>query len=53
MALGFLYKAIAGSIFMSFAIIPAIADPKGFTEAVVHWWGNISPVFGHLIGGVV
>ncbi len=53
MALGFLYKAIAGSILTSFAIIPAIADPKGFTEAVVQWWGNISPVFGQFIGGVV
>jgi len=52
MVLGFLYKAIAGSILTTFALIPALADPKGFTEAVIQWWGNITPVIGQLTGGV-
>ena len=53
MVLGFVYKALAGSIFTTFAIVPAIADPKGFAEALYNWLGNLSGAFGHFIGGVI
>lgn len=53
MALGFLYKALTGSIITSFAIVPALADPKAFLESAHVWWANIQPVLDQIIGGVI
>ena len=53
MVFGFIYKLIAGSIFTTFAVIPAITEPKAFTESLIAWWGNFSPVIHDLIGRAV
>ena len=53
MVLGFFYKFLAGSVITTFAVYPALADPKSFVEGVTNWFGQFTPVVSDLIGGVI
>jgi len=53
MVLGIFYKFLAGSILTTFAVYPALADPKSFVEAVTNWFGQVTPIVTDVIGGVM
>ncbi len=53
MVLGIFYKFLAGSIVTTFAVYPALADPKIFIEGVTNWFAQITPLVTETIGGVM
>jgi len=53
MVLGFFYKFLAGSVITTFAVYPALADPKSFVQGVTNWVGQFTPIVSDFIGGVI
>ncbi len=53
MVFGFVYKFFIGSITTTFAVYPALADPKSFLEGVTGWVAKIAPTVTETIGGVI
>ena len=53
MVFGLVYKFFIGSITTTFAVYPALADPKSFIEGVTNWVAKLAPVVTDSIGGVI